>query len=140
MASTVPFSSFVKMSSGLVNLLGSRSTLLSGRTPPLYCKAVLRGNIMQKLVARFNGVSASGGDLVLKQLEKKLFKRDAFFYGSLETSAPLESNFLFKDFQKSLNYKTSTCESTWLYFTKTQCSSDVIDFWQLCIFDALKCS
>ena len=33
---------------------------------------------MQKLVARFNGVSASGGDLVLKQLEKKLFKRDAF--------------------------------------------------------------
>ena len=78
MASIVPFSSFVKMSSGLVNLLGSRSTLLSGRTPPLYCKAVLRGNIMQKLVARFNGVSASGGDLVLKQLEKKLFKRDAF--------------------------------------------------------------
>ena len=48
--------------------------------------------------------------------------------------------FLFKDFQKSLNYKTSTCESTWLYFTKMQCSSDLIDFWQLCIFDALKCS
>ena len=40
---------------------------------------------MQNLVARFNGVLASGGDLVLKQLEKKLFKRDAF-YGSLETS------------------------------------------------------
>lgn len=47
----------MKMPSGLINLLGSRSTLLSGRTPPLHCKAILRGNIMQKLVARFNGVS-----------------------------------------------------------------------------------
>ena len=71
-------SSFVKMPSGLVNLLGSRSTLLSGRTAQLLCKAVLRGNIMQNLVARFNGVLASGGDLVFKQSEKKLFKRDAF--------------------------------------------------------------
>ena len=106
----------MKMPSGLVNLLGSRSTLLSGRTPPLHCKAVLRGNIMQNLVhvARFNGVLASGGDLVLKQLEKKLFKRDAF-YGWLETSAPLESNFfliLRISTEKSLNYKTSTCESS----------------------------
>ena len=49
----------MKMPSGLVNLLGSRSTLLSGCTPPLHCKAVLRGNIMQNLVARFNGVLAS---------------------------------------------------------------------------------
>ena len=69
------------MPSGLVNLLGSRSTLLSGRTPPLHCncKAVLRGNIMQNLAARFNGVLASGGDLVLKQLEKKLYSKEMPF-------------------------------------------------------------
>ena len=102
------------MPSGLVNLLGSRSTLLSGHTPQLHCKALLMGNIMQNLLARFNGVLASGGDLVLKQLEKKLFKRDAF-YGWLETSAPLERIFfliLRISTEKSLNYKTSTCESS----------------------------
>ena len=34
---------------------------------------------MQNLVARFNGVLASGGDLVLKQLEKKLYSKEMPF-------------------------------------------------------------
>ena len=59
---------------------------------------------------RFDGVTASGGDLVLKQLWKKLFNIDAFSR-LLETSEPLDSNagieqsFLLSslmDFQKSL--------------------------------------
>ena len=80
----------MKMPSGLVNLLRSRSTLLSGRTPPLHCKAVLRGNIMQNLVARSVGEWRRFGVEAIG--EEVIFKRDAF-YGSLETSAPLESNF-----------------------------------------------
>ena len=47
--------------------------------PQLHCKKVLRGNIMHNLVARFNGVLASGGDLVLKQLEKKLYSKEMPF-------------------------------------------------------------
>ena len=108
----------MKMPSGLVNLLVSRSTLLSGRTPQLHCKAVLRGNIMQNLVARFNGVLtlASGGDLVLKQLEKKLYSKEMPFTVRWRLLHHLiESDFfliLRISTEKSLNYKTSTCESS----------------------------
>ena len=46
---------------------------------------------------------------MLKQLEKK----EMPFYGSLETSAPLESSYFLRiSTEKSLNYKTSTCESS----------------------------
>ena len=69
----------MKMPSGVVNLLGSRSTLLSGHTPPLHCKAILRGNIMQKLVARFNGVSASGEDLVFEAIGKEVIQKRCLF-------------------------------------------------------------
>ena len=105
-ASTVPLNIFAEMPSGPVDLEGSSPITRSWTSA-----SVQRSSGGQPKVGRDDGVAASG-DLVLKQLKKKLFRADAFSQLSV-ISTPLESNVgiehssLFNsliDFQKSLEF------------------------------------